>query len=107
MALVRIILFFLIFAGGVSIWLYFLLGVIFPVRGMDYSEKNTTNYLTFQLWYALKTAVKNTITTLLLAIPRALKKIVEIVVWIFSHIFPILKTFFFGSLGIFFILGLF
>lgn len=101
--IVRIILLVLIIFWGLSIWLYFLLWLILPVKSLDYNSKNLTKLLKTQLFYVIKNSIKNIIKSFFLFFPFILKKIFEFIKIIFKNVMPIFRFFAFSFLGLMFL----
>lgn len=91
--IVRLVLLFLMIFWGLSIWLYFLLWLILPVKSLDYNSKNVTNLIRRQLFYVIKKSIKNIVKSVLLFFPFIIKKIFEFFKVIFTNLMPIFRFF--------------
>lgn len=91
--IVRLVLLFLMLFWGLSVWLYFLLWLILPVKGLDYNSKNLTNLIRRQLFYVIKKSIKNVIKSIFLFFPFVIKKTFELIKIIFTNLKPILRFF--------------
>lgn len=96
--IIRIILLFLIIFWWLSIWLYFLLWLILPVKTLDYNSSNLTNLIKNQLFYVIKKSIKNIIKSIFLFFPFIFNKIYLFIVFLLKNILPILRVLFFNVL---------
>lgn len=101
--IVRLVLLFLILFWGLSVWLYFLLWLILPVKSLDYNSKNIAFLVKRQLFYVIKKSIKNIIKSIFLFFPFVFKKIFELVKIVFTNLMPILRFFAFSTAWILFL----
>ncbi|MDD4151966.1 MAG: PspC domain-containing protein, partial [Candidatus Gracilibacteria bacterium] len=108
--LVRILLLILIFPLGISIWVYILVGLILPVKGIDYSGKSNISYFKTQIILVIKNGIYNLITSfmkLMRFIPVKILIILKsIFVFCIKNILPVFRFFIFGLIGLFLSFGL-
>ncbi|MDD3302374.1 MAG: PspC domain-containing protein [Candidatus Gracilibacteria bacterium] len=99
--IIRLILFILIFLGGISVWLYILTGIILPIKGVDYKNKTIFQYIKFQIVRVIKDGIHNLIRSFL----ALFKPTIKGTLGIFGVLLSILRFIIFSFIGItFFIL---
>ncbi len=101
--LVRILFLIFVFVFGLSIWVYFLLWMIFPVKWLDYSTTSLFWYFQKQLYHLVKDFVYNTHKSIVFLIKfifvKSFKMLGSIIQFIRENIFPIIRFWFFGILS--------
>lgn len=99
---VRIFLVLLCFVGGLSVWLYILVGLILPVKGKSYSWKTIFWYFWTQFVYLLRDIVSNITKFFIRTFWRSISAGGNIIKTIGKNTFPILRFFIFLILAFFF-----
>ncbi len=95
----RIVFLILLFVGGISLWIYFIAGLIIPLVWIDYKNKSILRYLITQLKLVLRDTINNTIKSCVKAVYYLVHNIFNILWTLVRNVFPILRFMFFGLIA--------
>lgn len=99
----RIFILILLIPFGISIWIYVLLWLIFPLKWKDYSWFSTLSYIRIQIFSVIKYWMLN-LTKSFLSLITLISKYFFILIWfMIKSILPIIRIIFFSIIGLIFL----